>query len=806
MIISSVFDSSLNKNIKYSYHKRGLNTIYNPDSVKEEKELEYYTSENGNLFLKKEVAWHDTVVLNDGVDIKIDLDEICFVDYIELKQGDGSKAASYEVFDGDMKKIGNFIPETGKTVSCEDLKINIGYYTDKIILRINGCCMPISIKNIDIWAVWEIENNIWPLPESAEIKSESYSLSLLKTIKAETDDEIFSANYFNEKLFEKEGVKLEIVSKDGDIELKTDADVEKDGYNLVSENGKICVSAKNKLNILYGLDALLQLISEGNVKNAKVKHEAFKEFRGVHFALPDRHNIDFLKKMVKYVFIPNQYNTIYLQISGGMKYDNYPEINEAWFRACDDYENGKRIKPPHYKFVAKDALTKSEVRELCDYFESFGLEVVPEIQTLAHVQYITYAFPELSEHIIPKADEGKIDLNVKDIMPEPTDHCTCPSHPDYYKVMFNIIDEIVEVVKPKRFIHMGHDEILNMGSCPECQKKAKEDIFAEEVTKLNDYVKSKGLKMIIWADMIQDMYYSVPDAIDRIPKDILMMDFVWYFFMDKNIEEKLIEHGFDVILGNYYTSHFPRFEERIVKDRVLGGEVSTWVECSEFSYAFEGKMYEFVMASTSLVNKTYKESLRLTYNEMIKPLLKDIRLTIGGLKSKEKCKIIEIAGERNNIPFDIRDIVCYDKAIKIDAKDNMVEIPVNDSAEIITVVHATDKCGKRAPWQPAFKVADYKIIYNDGSEYSEEICYAANIHKYNSTYGDRLTASFFRHEGYAGTYLAIPECGKTHNGEDYTLGHYSFKNPYPEKKIKSVKFVHAEDTDASVLIFKLCIK
>ena len=75
MIIGSVFDNSLNKNIKYSYHKRGLNTIYNPDSVKEENEQDYYTSENGNLFSKKEVAWYDTVVLNDGIDIKVELDE-----------------------------------------------------------------------------------------------------------------------------------------------------------------------------------------------------------------------------------------------------------------------------------------------------------------------------------------------------------------------------------------------------------------------------------------------------------------------------------------------------------------------------------------------------------------------------------------------------------------------------------------------------------------------------------------------------------------------------------------------------------
>ena len=144
--------------------------------------------------------------------------------------------------------------------------------------------------------------------------------------------------------------------------------------------------------------------------------------------------------------------------------------------------------------------------------------------------------------------------------------------------------------------------------------------------------------------------------------------------------------------------------------------------------------------------------------------------------------------------------------MSIDPKTKETEIEVNDSAEIISVLRATDKAGKRAPWQPAFKVADYEIIYEDGTSYTEGIFYGANIHKYNSTYGDRMKSPFYRHEGYIGTYLAIPECGKTHNGEDYTLGNYSFKNPNPEKKIKSIKFKHNNETDVAVLVFKVEIK
>ena len=69
-----------------------------------------------------------------------------------------------------------------------------------------------------------------------------------------------------------------------------------------------------------------------------------------------------------------------------------------------------------------------------------------------------------------------------------------------------------------------------------------------------------------------------------------------------------------------------------------------------------------------------------------------------------------------------------------------------------------------------------------------------------------ITVVQARHEGYAGTYLAIPECGKTCNGEDYTLGNYSFRNPYPTKKIKTVTLKHLQNSDVKILLFNVTVK
>jgi len=135
-----------------------------------------------------------------------------------------------------------------------------------------------------------------------------------------------------------------------------------------------------------------------------------------------------------------------------------------------------------------------------------------------------------------------------------------------YEIIYDLIDEIVEVVKPERYVHMGHDEIYEIGLCPRCKDKDHSDLYAKHVTRMHDYLKKKGLGMMIWSDMLQPTErYLTPPAITKIPKDIVMLDFIWYFHFDIDMEDHILPHGFNVIMGNMYSSHYPRFESRIAK-------------------------------------------------------------------------------------------------------------------------------------------------------------------------------------------------------------------------------------------------
>ncbi len=812
MYIGSLFNDRLDKKFRYSYLERGMERKYNPDMICEFDNCDYYTKENGNLFFQREVAWKDTVLLRNGIDLKIEFFEKVFVDYFCITQDRDSRIGGIEVFTeigSDLKKIGYFYGETGSNITSEEIRVSVTEYVDNLIIRFNGNFLPVHIKTFDIFGGINLEGTVWPIPEKFEFKDGMYDLSLITSISATNEDEVFAAEYFKERLKENTGKDIEVVSDNADITLTTLEACDKDRYTLKSQSGKCEISGTGRRGLLFGLCALLQLIENDKVKNAEIENEDFMEMRGVHLALPHKNQVEFLKDMVKYVFIPNHYNMIFIEVAGAMRYESYPEIAPKWAEACEKYAKGELPMPVHYDFVSRDIWEKSEVRSLCDYLEAFGLEVIPEVQTWGHTQYITYAYPHLAEILSGEEEELNIDLNKLDENAKRSDvyfHTMCPNHPDYYKVTFAIIDEVLEVFKPKRYVHLGHDEVYNISECEICKNTPKAEHTIKEINALYDYVTKKNLKMMIWADMVQKKEYSTPSAINYIPKDIIMLDFVWYFFMDDDIEDNLITHGFKVVMGNMYSSHYPRYKTRSKKVGVIGAEVSTWVKCSEDSYGFEGKMFDFIYSALGICNKTFEPEFRYTYYEIVKPVVADVRHKIGRLNVSGTEKTIELKGEASNIPFDIAGIVPYTNALRVSLTNPEECIDVNDFFEVISFTHATDISAHRIMWQPAFSVGRYVLNYEDGSTVEEELLFGGNIYKYLAPYGDIMKTPYFRHEGYIGTYLLIPECGKTHNGDSYTLGNYSIKNPCPEKKVKSVTVKHSGETGAKVMVFDVKIK
>ncbi|MBQ4542541.1 MAG: family 20 glycosylhydrolase [Clostridia bacterium] len=813
MFIGSLFDDTISKNVSYSYLQRGTDIAFNPNATKEGLDLPVYTKENGNLFARRPVSWSANSMLFNAIDLKVNVGEKAFIDHIYIKQGTNDSISpstshflSIEVFtvtDGEYKKIGKFNPETGnKNCDKEEITIPIGYWCENLIVRFNGYLRKFHLDYIDIFAAWDMDDYVWPLPEKCEFLKDRIPFSSINSIAATTDDEIFVANYLNEKSDNAFEVKA-----DGKIKIEIEGDGYEDGFIISVSKDKVLLKGKNRRSVLYAVDAFLQLIDGDSVKCVEIDHTSFKPMRGIHMGLPSKNQYDFLKNLVKTVIVPMQYNMIFLEIAGSMEYDKYPEINSTYLEGIADWRAGKRTRPTHAGITSYDVWTKAEVREFCEFMESYGIEVVPEVQCFAHVQYITSAHPEMAEIHAPDVEPDKDfpGFNIGDPGPGKFEyHAMCPNHPKYYEMMFNIIDEVIEAVQPKRFIHMGHDEVFPMGVCERCKNIPKAEIFTTEVNKMNAYVKSKGYQMMIWGDLIQKVFYSASNAVNTVDKDIIMLDFVWYYNMDKDIEDNLLKHGFKVMVGNLYSSTYPRFETRIKKPGMLGGEVSCWIDTCEEYWGFYGKIYDFIYTGTTLNNSGYDHNMRLTYNELIKPIIKKARIKLAKLGKTENETKVDIKGDINNIPYDIRGVVDYGGAVVANYNDREKTVAINGKGRLISFVHATKDFYKRIPWQDPYAVGEYEICYDDGTSYVKTLGYAKNIFTYRSTYAEPVLG-VYSHQGYVGTYFTFPENGKTYDGDEYTLGKYIIKNPNPDKVIKEIKIKQNGESDANIIVFDIAL-
>jgi hexosaminidase len=432
------------------------------------------------------------------------------------------------------------------------------------------------------------------------------------------------------------------------------------------------------------------------------------------------------------------------------------------------------------------------LKDYIAYIRSFGIDVIPEVQSLAHVQYLTHAHPEIAEIAETNVQE-KVDTRVEDTMPSVFyHHDYCPSNPRTYEILFDVIDEIIEVFEPREYIHMGHDEVRFIGVCPKCKGKSPAELFAYDINKIHDHLASKGLKMMIWADMLHPMpKYPTHPAIDRIPKDIVLLDFIWYFHLNDDIEENLLAKDFQVLFGNLYSSHFPRYESRIRKEGIHGGQISAWVATNEYELQKEGKLYDLFMTAQLLWAESYSPNYRLLYDRMISAAMPRLREDLNKIRYPSRLPGAQrtVLGE-NLITFPPK------------APEQQVSFPVNARCGSLIFHHTALRKITRQPWSHLDVVARYTLTYEDGSTEQIPVTYGGNIGYWNRRQNAPLASPFYRHTGYTATYYSDSQTDRTEDGQIVTTYIYEYL-PKQDKAIASVVLEQDPAFEAKVFLRKL---
>lgn len=695
--------------------------------------------------------------------------------------------------------------------------VHVNSVGHEVVIRIRGSVADLRFGGISIFGFDPEDEEPFLLPNPKNIKAEKKRVKI-GSFSSPSVDGMFAVDFLTESLEERyEGLP----GGDGiDLSFNISQSMEAESYTVSVTESEATVTAGSRLALLWGACRVIELWQDATLPLARIEDKPDVPMRGFHMGLPTRENFDFFKKLIRYALLPHGYNHVILEFNGDMRYDRHPEITECWLESERLYREGKGKRVMHADIGAEGtALEKSEVRELVEAIERYGIEVIPEVQSLSHIEYITNAHPEFAElgkHLKEECNLDLDNLREESYVPEiPAeniagihhanifDHCYCPADERCMAIVRDIIDEVVEVVKPRRYVHIGHDEVYHLGLCPACREKGAPAVYVEHVKALHGYLREKGLGTMLWSDMLHtDMYYT-GEAFDNVrrelPKDLMLLDFTWYYHFDKDIEDFLLPEGYKIMMGNLYSSHYPRFSSRIKKDGMVGGEVSTWTGVSEKLFALNGKFFDLPYTGEMLWNAyTYDErnrqSLTALIGQLVIPEMRDLmhgRYDLYLATDMESADYAAFGGSARRVPTELRHL----RLVEPEGK-----IKVGKRYDRLIFSHATLNPAPRICWQPLVSVGKYTVTYKDGESVDIPVDYAGGILHTGAIFGLPNPQQYYRHQGYVGTWFADPTYEhRTAEGKPILLLGQVWDNPRPEKKIAYVTYTPDKD-DYAVLL------
>jgi hexosaminidase len=265
-----------------------------------------------------------------------------------------------------------------------------------------------------------------------------------------------------------------------------------EAYILRTSAQAAVVAGHDEAGAFYGMQSLRQLIvkaaSGAQIRGVEVEDWPHLPFRAIRLYLPGHENIAFFKRFLRDFMALYKFNKVVMELNASMRLDRHPEINAGWIDFAKDLYYTQRYSPPgprdtsqnstHHDTADGEILEKDEVADLVRYARAQHIEVIPEIPSFTHSYYL------LSRHKQFGAITGA----------EWPD-TYCPSDPDVYKLVFDVIDELVEVIQPK-MVHIGHDEMFfPVELCRCCQTRDTSLLFADDVRKIHGHLTAKGIQV-----------------------------------------------------------------------------------------------------------------------------------------------------------------------------------------------------------------------------------------------------------------------------------------------------------------------
>lgn len=511
--------------------------------------------------------------------------------------------------------------------------------------------------------------------------------------------------------------------------LAVPSEIRAEGYTLIADARGAILAGSDEPGTFYAVQSARQLVrritpsGSAEMAGANITDWPATGFRGVRVFLPGRDNLPFFRRwLVDYVAL-NKFNKLVLELNAGMRFERHPELNAGWLDFNRSLNLSRRDRPKgpngegqdssHHDTADGGVLEKSEVADLVRLCEQHHIEVVPEIPTLTHSYYLLTRHKEFAE---------VVDAEWPDTY--------CPLAPGVYDLVFDVLDEIIEVTHPK-LIHIGHDEWrIPLDVCPRCRGRDYGELFFADIRNIHSFLTSRGIKVGVWGDhFIPKLHlnderknaagkvYRIPglfpeaQILSSLPKDILIGN--WFWRDDRGGVENdamIARWGYSQVFANL-TAEITDGARRRVQNNMIGGSVSLWSATTEWNFAKEN-LNMFSGTAELLWSEKLSSPEELIVS--LQARMPDIRRRLSGQRGPS---------------------TLGDSARTIAVSNSSAAVPIGEDPASLVFVHSlAQPAGNRIVHQTIFNPIEtsellgaYEITYEDGLVQSVEIRYGWNI-------------------------------------------------------------------------------
>ncbi len=278
----------------------------------------------------------------------------------------------------------------------------------------------------------------------------------------------------------------------------------KEAYRINAERDGILITANSDIGLSHAAKMLAKIFTaEKEIPCLEIEDEPDISFRAIHMCAfdpqdgseKDDTSPEAVKKRIELAAFLG-YNYVFLEFWGVFPYEKHP------YAVWEHTPYTKDVIEDIVSFCIKDLhITPCPAQNLTSHA---GWS---RITTRRHV--VLDRRPDLSEMWIPGG------------------WCFATENPKTKEFLRDIIDELAAAFHNPPMFHICCDKAFGFGSGVEDRTKSADILFASHIANLNTYLQGKGIRSIMWADMLYTSLDSLtfkcaPFVSDTLSKNIIM--------------------------------------------------------------------------------------------------------------------------------------------------------------------------------------------------------------------------------------------------------------------------------------------